>query len=269
MTDLPFFFDHEGDGRPHVDKYLMHKIKNLALSDCKELTDHGISEISRRCSSLESINLTGCTKLTDAGVTALTVDVQTGATRGQFLKELDLTFCIKVTDAGIANLMKRCQRNLQTLHLSGCIEISDECIQMLSKECGGLQNVSFGHMRLLTDAGLKALADNLWLEEINVSHCLGITDKGMVYVANESPGLRILSLAYCRKLTDVTVHALADNCKLLRRIDLSNCDALSDGAVARLEALAHDTVVIRGKAQRDKDASWAGGGSQPLELANG
>ena len=153
--------------------------------------------------------------------------------------------------------------------MSGCVEISDDCIKMLSKECGGLQNVSFGHMRLLTDAGLKALADNLWLEELNVGHCLGITDKGMAYVAKESPGLRILSLAWCRKLSDVTVHALADNCKLLRRIDLSGCDAFSDAAVARLQALAFDVVVLRGKEKRaEGDGSWAGGGSQPLEIAN-
>jgi hypothetical protein len=81
VTDRPFFYDHEGDGRPDVDKFMLHKIKTLNLSDCAELTDYGIAEISRRCTLLEHLTLTSCTKITDHGAIALTVDVSTGAPR--------------------------------------------------------------------------------------------------------------------------------------------------------------------------------------------
>ena len=74
--------------------------------------------------------------------------------------------------------MKRCKRNLQSIDISGCVEISDEAIQLLARDCGGLQNMGFAHLRLLTDTGIRALAENLWIEELNISHCQRITDEG-------------------------------------------------------------------------------------------
>ena len=269
---------------------MMHKIRDLCLSDCKEITDHGLSEISRRCSSLEKLSLTGCIKLTDAGVTALTCDVNTGAVRGQFLKELDLTFCTKLTDTGLQNIMQRCKRNLQvsnklpircakhmiassfrqlhltsfvfflpqlqTLKLNGCVEVSDECIQLLSRECGGIQNLSLAHLRMLTDAGLKACAENLWLEELDVSHCQGVTDKGLLYTIKESPGLTKINISWCRKITDVCIEAML-KLSLLRHADISCCDALSPEVLDKLERIHTNMVVVR-KAPPQKGKQKAG-----------
>lgn len=257
ITDVPFFFDREGDGRHSTETHMMHKIRDLCLSDCKEITDHGLSEISRRCSSLEKLCLTGCIKLTDAGVTALTCDVNTGAVRGQFLKELDLTFCTKLTDTGLQNIMQRCKRNLQTLKLNGCVEVSDECIQLLSRECGGIQNLSLAHLRMLTDAGLKACAENLWLEEIDVSHCQGVTDKGLLHTIKESPGLTKINISWCRKITDVCIEAML-KLSLLRHADVSCCDALSPELLDKLERIHSNMVVVR-KAPPQKGKQKAGG----------
>jgi hypothetical protein len=247
VTDLPFFYDHEGDGRPAVDKYMLHKLKTLNLADCKELSDHGISEVSRRCTLLEHLTLAGCTKLTDHGVTYLTVDASSGATRGQWLKYLDVTFCIKLTDASVDVLVKRCKRQLQSVYLSGCVEVSDEAIQLLARECNGLQCVGLAHCRLVSDRALESLADNLWIEELDLSHCQQITDAGIEAVARESPGLRSLNVSWCRKITNRSLDCLMENCKLLRTVDIANCDVLAEETVSRLRLLNQRIEVIVAK----------------------
>lgn len=262
VTDLPFFYDHEGDGRPAVDKYMLHKLKTLNLADCKEVTDHGISEISKRCTMLEHLTLAGCSKLTDKGTTFLTVDHSTGNSRGQWLKFLDLTFCLKLTDSSVDVLVKRCRRQLQSVHFSGCVEVSDEAVQLLARECNGLQCVGLAHCRLISDKALECMADNLWIEELDLSHCQRITDRGIIAVARESPGLRAMNLSWCRKLTDACLIELIRNCKMLKRIDISNCDRFSAERVAELHTVnSHIEVLWESKkkpvAQRAKEAKKA------------
>merc|ERR1711871_1899723 len=125
------------------------------------------------------------------------------------------------------------QTKPQTLKLNGCVEVSDECIQLLSRERGGIQNLSLAHLRMLTDAGLKACADNLWLEELDVSHCQGVTDKGLLHTIKESPGLTKINISWCRKITDVCIEAML-KLSLLRHADVSCCDALSPEVLDKL-----------------------------------
>jgi hypothetical protein len=106
------------------------------------------------------------------------------------------------------------------------------------------------------------MADNLWIEELDLSHCQRITDRGIIAVARESPGLRAMNLSWCRKLTDACLIELIRNCKMLKRIDISNCDRFSAERVAELRTVnSHIEVLWESKkkpvAQRAKEAKKA------------
>ena len=66
---------------------------NASLSDCGRITDDGVTEVSRGCPHLQSLNLEECGKITDSGVT----EVSRGCPH---LKLLDLYWCDKITDSG-------------------------------------------------------------------------------------------------------------------------------------------------------------------------
>jgi hypothetical protein len=91
ITDAPFFYDQENDGRIVVNKMMLKKVTKLSLADCKLVTDRGVAELAHRCTDLESFNLKGCVELTNEGVKCLIRDYITDQPTGENLKVLNLS----------------------------------------------------------------------------------------------------------------------------------------------------------------------------------
>ncbi|KAK2721005.1 hypothetical protein QYM36_004777 [Artemia franciscana] len=115
------------------------------------------------------------------------------------LKELDLTHCVLVSDLSLMFAFKFfC---LKTLSIAKC-NITDE----------GLESLVAQPMPL-----------NRTIEELDLSECTGITDRGLCKLLPELKRLRKLKLAGCIGLTVKTIETVMTYCPQLRCLDVSGC----------------------------------------------
>ena len=215
-------------------QHMLGKVTALHLGDCNRITDHGIAEISRRCKGLKVLSLAGCSKLSDGAITAIHVCPFSKAARGHSIVSLDLTFCIEMTCEALAALTKTCTK-LHNLNLSGCSKLTDSTLKALCKNCGGLQSIGLAHCRMLTDRAMKYLVEYLWIEDLDVSYCSRLTDKGMCMIASNFTCMHTLNLAWCRKISDLTLQVIAENMLSLKELNITACDAFSEDAIVRVK----------------------------------
>ncbi|NXC42011.1 DRC6 protein, partial [Penelope pileata] len=103
------------------------KIKQLSLSECKNVSDTGIQEFCKGTEHLEYCHVSYCPQLTDEVVKAL-------AFHCHKLTSVSIAGCPKMTDTCIQYLATAC-RYLHFLDISGCINLTDKALKCLWKRC--------------------------------------------------------------------------------------------------------------------------------------
>ncbi|KAL3699908.1 hypothetical protein R1sor_017930 [Riccia sorocarpa] len=136
--------------------------------------------------------------------------------------------------------------NLKMLDLSHC---KHELITLTGVEslvlCGlikMLKKVEFIALPAATDVILKQLGDYCpklrelrfegFGQNTSPNYFLGVTDTGVVALAEGCPELRALSLAGCRRITIRSIRTIAFHCRQLKVLILSHCRGIKDDAVA-------------------------------------
>ena len=127
---------------------LSKSIEKIDLSNCPNITDFGVFNLSRSCPWLTSISLSGCelvtdesahyiavkcnrlkflylsnTKVSDVGLTVISA-------RTPWLVELDISNCIAVSDVGLVHLADRCEY-LELINVVNCQQVTETGIALL------------------------------------------------------------------------------------------------------------------------------------------
>jgi hypothetical protein len=144
------------------------KIKTINLSDCKQITDEGLKNLT----NATTIDLSGCRNITDAGLEHLT-----NATT------INLTFSQKITDAGLAHLT-----NATTIYLGYSHNITDEGLAHLTNAT----TINLSGCKQITDKGLAHLTKATTIYLIN---CDQIT-----YEARETLRKRGVEIIYSTEM---------------------------------------------------------------------
>ncbi len=261
ITDHSLHFDRDGDGRPVVDANMLNDIRKLDLTDCNRLTDFGLASVVTRCTGITSLTLAGCVGLTDlclrmirvnpvkelvasrqAGVSSNSVDIIRPSDKSQphsraapkhgspptprtwerfgKLRELNISYCATFTDKGIGYIAGTCNA-LTGIDISGCTRLTDEAIRLLSASCPCISSMKMAYCHGMTDASLHHMAQGLWIEILDASHCARISDEGIIVLVGRCNGIRCLKLAWCRKITDRAMACLASECKHMQLLDVS------------------------------------------------
>ncbi|XP_057273830.1 dynein regulatory complex subunit 6 [Pezoporus wallicus] len=118
------------------------KIKELSISECKNISDTGIQEFCKGTKYLEHFHVSCCPQLTDEAVKAL-------AFHCQRLTSVNLAGCPKMTDTCIKYLAAVCHY-LHFLDVSGCIHLTDKALKYLWKGCEQLQVLKMLFCRNIT-----------------------------------------------------------------------------------------------------------------------
>nr|KAG5707874.1 hypothetical protein BaRGS_031605 [Batillaria attramentaria] len=231
----------------------LEKLHTLDMSECYE--DVGLHKISSSLHCLRFLRLAWCKAITNMGLLGLKVegicplhdplaaviDGECSCTRKsntpiifrkptaairekneQTLKKMISELEQTVVPENISALT-----SLRSLDLSSCLQLSDIGL------CG---SIKFCELRVL---------------KMNCLH--GLTDAGLIDIANNNPGLEELQrlthldISNCDRLTDTALIHIGDNCKRLRHLDVSFCCGISPQAVDLLERRMHtlNTVLCR------------------------
>jgi hypothetical protein len=157
-------------------KYTGESLEGIDLSENHGLTDNILAAIRvHGTKRLHALTLSGLKQLTSLGLEALFTFVD-GAVRPPMLRTLNLANCDHeaVTDDVIRLAAQAATHNHES---------NQKQIAVL----GGLVHVNLQGSTVITDSALEELAatSSRTLEELNVSFCTGITDKGLGYLVDK------------------------------------------------------------------------------------
>lgn len=243
LTDSAFVFDFAVDGRRAVEANMLACVTDINLHDCNKLTDTAVDHIMKRACHIRTLNLAGCGNLTDMSCSFIVKDPVAGSRRGASLTSLNLSYCLRITDQGIARLVASLSC-LRYINLAGCVQLTDQGVFTLVSTCTRLQEVVFAQCKQLTDKSMCYLADYLWVEDLDLSHCNKMTDDGIEVIALEFAGLRSVRLKRCIRLTERTLDVLSMYCSHLKEIDLQDVPNCSVGAVDRLKRTCPGLTIL-------------------------
>lgn len=122
-------------GKPETFFLYSALVKRLNLSALTEEVSDGTVVPFSQCNRIERLTLTNCRKLTDNGVS----DLVEGS---RHLQALDVSELRSLTDHTLLKVAENCPR-LQGLNITGCTKVTDESLIYLSKKCRLLKRVSF------------------------------------------------------------------------------------------------------------------------------
>ncbi|XP_055531449.1 uncharacterized protein LOC129722187 [Wyeomyia smithii] len=277
----------------------MPLLKTLKLNGCWLLTDFGISDI-QKLRNLTVLDLSDCDRVTDSGflkaivergrtnmrelylsmlpgltetvvlkicltLTGLTVLDLCGSdcmndTSIQFvfcylsrIRILRLNGCVKISDAGLTGVeLQRAAidiwdsqqtfsidmlRGLQELQISGCFKVTDFALKQ-SFQLLELTEVNLSHCVHITEEGIDAMVRNCpSLESIDLSDCYHINDACIDSICKHLPRIATLKLVRLSLITIDSINSILSNCKKLKNINLRGCSKLPRDAIDLLRKL--------------------------------
>nr|XP_009941899.1 PREDICTED: LOW QUALITY PROTEIN: F-box/LRR-repeat protein 13 [Opisthocomus hoazin] len=135
------------------------KIKELSVSECKNISDTGIQEFCKGTKHLEYFHASCCPQLTDEAVKAV-------AFHCHRLTSASIAGCPKMTDTCIQYLAAACHY-LHFLDVSGCIHLTDKALKYLWKGCKQLQILKMLYCRNITKQAVLKYTAKLEKQEHN------------------------------------------------------------------------------------------------------
>ncbi|KAF6807112.1 F-box and leucine-rich repeat protein grr1 [Colletotrichum sojae] len=231
------------------------RVERLTLTNCRNLTDQGltplvensssllaldisgdehisdvtIKAIARHCTRLQGLNISGCRLITNDSMIQL-------AESCRFIKRLKLNECSQLQDNAILSFAENCP-NILEIDLHQCSQIGNEPITALISKGQSLRELRLAGCELIDDSAFLSLPPNRTYDHLRIldlTSCQRLTDQSVQKIIDAAPRLRNLVLAKCRNITDVAVNAIAKLGKNLHYLHLGHCGQITDEAVKRL-----------------------------------
>lgn len=256
-------------------------VKDLNLRGCVQLREKWRRSLTEACTNLEYFSLEGCrigetpihfflasnSNLVHVNLTGLA-----GTTNSTLqllgmhcpkLEELNISWCHNVDTRGLKSVVEGCPRlrDLRAGEVRGfdCLKFMDMLFQrntlerLILMNCHTLTDESLMVLMHGNNPKLDVLTDRpivppRRLKHLDLTHCRGITDAGVMSMVHRLPDLEGLQLAKCHHLTDWSVSALLPTCPVLTHLDLEDNELLTNNTLTALasapcaEHLRHLTV---------------------------
>ncbi|KAJ3680902.1 hypothetical protein LUZ60_015391 [Juncus effusus] len=259
-------------------------LQTLDMSNCKQVTQAGVSSILKKIPSLCELNLSHCSLVNFSMQTASklnsikldgcpinTAGLKSIANSCNSLKELSLSKCSGVTDEGLSAIVTKhkglekidvtCCRNitdrsltaitsscasLLSLRMESCTKLSSESFALIGRNCPKLEELDLTDNDL-DDQGLRALAACTKLKSLKIGICLKITDEGLIQIGKSCAKLQELDLYRSVGITDKGIMVISQGCPNLEIINLAYCTHVTNKSLLYLSKCTKlNTMEIRG-----------------------
>ncbi|KAI9368893.1 hypothetical protein BJX61DRAFT_536867 [Aspergillus egyptiacus] len=204
-------------------------LQALDVSELESLTDHTLFKVAENCPRLQGLNITGCKKVTDESLIVV-------SEKCRLLKRLKLNFVSQVTDNAIISFAKNCPAILE-IDLQECKHVSNRSVITLMATLPNLRELRLAHCTEIDDMAFLDLPRHITLGSLRIldlTACENIGDAAVERIVNSAPRLRNLVLAKCRFITDRAVYAICKLGKNLHYVHLGHCSNITDNAVIQL-----------------------------------
>ncbi|XP_052872407.1 uncharacterized protein LOC128277861 [Anopheles cruzii] len=254
--------------------YKLDCLRVLDLSDCDKISDRGFMKaiVDRRRDCMTELYLSMLPGLTDSVMLKISLTLLNLAVIDfcgsdcmndtsvqflfcylKFLRVLRLNGCVKISDAGLTgeNLPVAVieiwdvqttfeiaeLRSLQELQVSGCFKVTDLAL-VHSFRFRELRQINLAHCVQISEEGIVAMSLNCpALEEIDLSDCFLVNDRCVEAMAKNLLRLRLLKLVRLPLLTGASIDSLVCHCKALRYLHIRGCNRLPKDSADRLRKI--------------------------------
>ncbi|KAG8371623.1 hypothetical protein BUALT_Bualt13G0107500 [Buddleja alternifolia] len=225
------------------------KLQSLHLECCFRITDHGLSFIANGCPFLTVVSLYRC-NITDTGLSTLTKSCSS-------IKDVNLSYCLHISDHGITALSKNC-RHLRAIRISHCRNVnglgfqgcSQSLIYLEADSCklepegitaivsgGGLEYLNISNLRWCIRGHGFGVIDSQFIARLKVIDfrlCRTIDDEAVVKIARGCPLLEEWNLALCHEIRIGGWRSIGSNCGNLKQLHVNRCQNLCDQGLVAL-----------------------------------
>lgn len=188
-----------------------------------QLTDGDLSQFTRACPKLKTIELRGCPHVTAQGLTAM-------ATNCTSLTSVSIA-SNAVSDLFVETLVKRHQ-NLEVLELEAVSDhVTDTSLNLIETHGKKLRLL---HLKIFNKPFSKGCIEKFLssnavktLEDFTLIGCRKVSNK-IVALASKLPNLRALYLGGCSEVKKDDLKTISKNAPQLTKLVLSNCHKVTD-----------------------------------------
>ena len=173
---------------------------------------------------------------------------------------LNIAYCSNFTDKGVECIAATCM-SMTSIDISGCTKMTDEAIRLLATCCSCISNIKMAYCHGMTDVALHHMAQELWIETLDVSHCTRISDVGIHSLVGRCNGITELKVSWCRHVTDRSMHFLATECRHMQLLDISaiSSDSITERAIDKVRESNPTISVVRDSHLQKKPEDQSGG----------
>ncbi|KAL4975018.1 hypothetical protein BDW66DRAFT_160791 [Aspergillus desertorum] len=204
-------------------------LQALDVSELRSLTDHTLFKVAENCNRLQGLNITGCAKVTDDSLIAV-------AQNCRLLKRLKLNGVSQVTDKAILSFAQKCPSILE-IDLQECKLVTNQSVTALMTTLQNLRELRLAHCTEIDDSAFLELPRHIQMNSLRIldlTACENIRDDAVERIVSSAPRLRNLVLAKCKFITDRAVWAICKLGKNLHYVHLGHCSNITDNAVIQL-----------------------------------
>ncbi|MFY7843408.1 MAG: hypothetical protein ACOVOR_05285 [Rhabdochlamydiaceae bacterium] len=198
----------------------LSKLKKIDLSN-SNITATELVYLFRLASSLTELHLEGCE------------DIKIGDFEGLQKKDLSQLKILNVSKSAITDVQLKqllnCAEGLKELDVNGCTKISNAFSDLSFKGLGQLEKVDLSSSSVHRNDIIKLLKAAPDIEELNLSHCLGVKDVFYYYSsAGSLPKLKKIDFSYSN-VTLIDLTFLLANQPPIEELYLEGCEDIQIG----------------------------------------
>lgn len=215
-------------------------LKTLLMAESKGVDNYVLNNLAsciERFRCLQVIDLSGCLEFSDEGLLVL---IQAS---GSILSELNVDHCRQLTTLSLASLRGRMSA-LQTLNISRLL-IGQTAYEWITEGCRALVHLNLTKASELSDEIMVKIGR--WcrfLQSLNISNCVQITDDGVVgFFSKFDGGLTSLDLTGCVACSESSMTAITEHTNTIRALRCLKLNGLSHISGPRLVAFWNRTLV--------------------------
>ncbi|KAG0728896.1 F-box/LRR-repeat protein 2 [Chionoecetes opilio] len=213
-------------------------LTHLDVSMCiSSVNDRSVQALCRSLKKLQILNMNGCTIVSDIGLAghSLGQNEPSPQAAGLSLETLGIRDLdpLKVQLGSKAEQTIR-QESEVTKYLSDNIQQITTSSEYGLSNLKGLRELNLCGCKKLTNITLVHTLKFQELRYLNLSHCQGVGEEGLMTVAQNCPGLEVLMLAECGHTSDQAVLVISHFLKRIKTLDLQSCAKLTDDALDSL-----------------------------------
>lgn len=199
-------------------------LQEICLSECHDITNLGLRSLSMKCTQLQLIDFTNCSRLDDMSLRVVAASLER-------LRTLILSGCKKITDMGMREIA-HCCTELVLLDLRNCERIGEfgnYALCAIGKHCRKLETLDMRGCHV-SDAGIRAIGRGcINLSEFHISHCAKVSGKALLELASKCKKLTTLSVIGCDKIANTDMCKIVCSCNQVEILDLSESQLSAKG----------------------------------------